>query len=268
MRVRAGLSGKDIKLIAVISMLIDHICKILYLPYISLCGISDPYSDFTFSICVLLGRIAFPLFCFMISEGILHSSSRLRYAIRLLLFAFISEIPYDLAFSGKLFDPGRSNVIFTLFLGFLAVVSFNAANNIENKSGRIIVKIAAIVGCSFISAVIHSDYSILGVVLIVILSFCHSDRYKLTVFVIIWIVAGTWLEGIIDAALSSENFNILNSSVHQLTRAVYEFPAVFSLPIIFHYNGEKGNCARRYFFYLFYPVHLTVLYFLQMFIYS
>ena len=122
---RIGLNGNQLKLIAVVSMLIDHIAylfiglKILTPALQS--GEELPALFLLYRVLRMIGRLAFPVFGFLLLEGFLHTKSRLRYAIRLGVFALISEIPFDLMNSGaRLFvDWSSQNVIITLLLGLL-----------------------------------------------------------------------------------------------------------------------------------------------------
>ena len=90
---RKGLPQEGLKLIACITMLIDHIGAVFFPSLILL---------------RIIGRLSFPIYCFLLAEGAAHTKHAPRYALRLLLCALISELPYDLAFSGKLtLDPAR-----------------------------------------------------------------------------------------------------------------------------------------------------------------
>ena len=129
------LSGNGLKLIAITTMFLDHIgAAILENPALyDKLGASSLEVDVFFNdprltwllvvdlILRAIGRIAFPIFCFLLVEGFLHTRDLRRYAGRMLFFAVITEVPFDLAFSGSWFAPGYQNVYFTLFLGLLAM---------------------------------------------------------------------------------------------------------------------------------------------------
>ena len=124
---RNGLTSFHIKLIAAVCMFIDHFNSI-FLPqvtagayrtesFLSSLIIDNIKTVYTIQdIFILLGRVAFPLYIYLLIEGFTHTKSKTKYAIRLFLFAIISEIPFDLAFSGTVFAPRYNNVFITLFL--------------------------------------------------------------------------------------------------------------------------------------------------------
>lgn len=93
---RAGLSAMTLKYIAMATMLVDHMGYVLF-PWI------------LWLRCV--GRIAFPIFAFQIAEGCIRTHDRRRYALRLLLFAVLTEVPFDLAFNGQVLYLGYQNVL-------------------------------------------------------------------------------------------------------------------------------------------------------------
>ena len=103
---RAGLSAMTLKYIAMATMLVDHMGYVLF-PWI------------LWLRCV--GRIAFPIFAFQIAEGCIRTHDRRRYALRLLLFAVLSEIPFDLMYGGTWFYPFHQNVIWTLLIGLSGI---------------------------------------------------------------------------------------------------------------------------------------------------
>ena len=108
-----GISGYWLKVIAVVSMLIDHTSAVI-LEQIS--GLENPAF-----LMRIIGRLAFPIYCFLLVEGFYHTRSRAKYAGRLFLFALISEVPFDLAFSRRMCDFSSSNVFFTLLFGLLVI---------------------------------------------------------------------------------------------------------------------------------------------------
>lgn len=118
MKVRFCFSAEQLKNIALVSMVIDHAA-------VGLIEQSELASGAAWSLCGtamrLVGRVAFPLFAFMIAEGAAHTRDRRRYALRLLLLAVISEIPFDLVAGGTWLFPADQNTVFTLLLGLLAV---------------------------------------------------------------------------------------------------------------------------------------------------
>jgi hypothetical protein len=124
----ALLSGSSLKILALVCMLIDHIgAAILYegilLPRAPII-IGTPLHKLYLFYRVLrfIGRIAFPIFCFLLIQGFLYTSNRKRYVTRLGIFALISEIPFDLALNNRILEFTHQNVFFTLFIGLLILM--------------------------------------------------------------------------------------------------------------------------------------------------
>ena len=116
------LSGSALKLIAIITMLIDHTGAVLLSMYQPAQRVLFTLLGREYSVYLIfrdIGRVAFPIFCFLLLEGFRHTGSRFRYGRNLLLFALISELPWNLMFTNTL-RYERQNVFFTLFLGYLA----------------------------------------------------------------------------------------------------------------------------------------------------
>ncbi len=221
-----GISGSTLKIIAIVIMLIDHFGAavlergILYTQV----GLSNPelYADVRRldHIIRLIGRPAFPIFCFLLVEGFLHTRDSRKYALRLFLFALISEIPFDLAILGTPVTFVHQNVFFTLLIGLLVMM---AADRFPKKFWIQLFIFALGLAAG---ELLHTDYDWRGVLLIEILYLLRFDRQYQC-------IAGA-------IAISWESTG----------------PLAF-LPVL-AYNGERG-ISLKYFFYLFYPVHLLIL---------
>ena len=152
---RKGISGSTLKFIAVFSMLIDHIAaSVLLNPLV------NANSAFMISLAHVMrmfGRLAFSIFCFLLIEGFLHTKNRKKYALRLALFALISEIPFDLAFSYKSFDFSYQNVFFTLLIGLLVMIGFQTITDRWNEKKWLIVQSTPSVSGSY---ALNSDRTI------------------------------------------------------------------------------------------------------------
>lgn len=222
---KISVSNSGLKLIAILTMLIDHTGLVLlrYWPFAL-----EPFSLFGFSttlyqISRTVGRIAFPIFCFLLIEGFWHTSSRFRYGRNLLIFALLSEIPFNFMFS----LDGRwekQNVYFTLFLGFAVFCA------LERFRNSLILQILTVTAGFAASIILQADYDYRGFVLLMILYFFYFQPALRTILSCISLY--------------------------------WEWPACFAFLPIFFYNGKRGfikGKAAKYFFYGFYPVHITIL---------
>lgn len=249
---KKGFSGTTLKLIAITAMLIDHIGYILLenglLPLLAsavIAGSSTGYlpEDYrTFAaidtVLRLIGRVAFPIFCFLLVEGFCHTRSVKNYALRLGSFALISEIPFDLATNKTVYHPGYQNVFFTLLLGLLVLAGIryttdrlSAAQTRQKPVFFLCQLLIVLVGC-VLASVLHTDYSAFGVLAIVLLYLLRSNRKR-------------------QCAVGALLF-------------LWELSAPLAFLILYHYNGERGAAKSRYGFYLFYPVHLLLLVLLRL----
>ncbi len=234
------INGATLKWIAVLCMLIDHIGAVLVEP---ICLGRVPATILTLRQWVILyyilrgiGRIAFPIFCFLLIEGFTKTRSRKHYLRNLVIFSFISEVPFNCAIANKPFTLQYQNVFFTLVLGFLAIwsIEYIEAKCMERNLlpiwGFLISLLPAAV-IAFVAESAHTDYGAIGVATICIF---YIFRKKATVGALI-----AW------AVLSL--FNGLE---------VFCLPCVWAINL---YNGEHGK-QNKYFFYVFYPLHLMILY--------
>ena len=204
------LNSFQLKCIAVITMIVDHTGAVLF-PHILL---------FRY-----VGRLAFPIFCFLLTEGFFHTRDVRKYMFRLGIFAIISEIPYDLAFRGTVLEFTHQNVFFTLLIGVIMMYALE-------KSSEWPVKAVEVILSMWFASWICSDYSLKGILLIAIYYFLRDNKVGKFGIGALW--------------------NFLWNSTIQM------YGALASIPIAL-YNREKGR-SMKYFFYLFYPLHLLVLY--------
>ena len=227
-----SFSSSTLKMIAMLSMLIDH-------TWIAL------ISGNIWMNC--LGRLAFPIFAFELVEGYFHTHDVKAYAKRLFLFALISEIPFDLIAGGTIFYPFHQNVMFTLLLGLVSISAIDQAQTEPLASQR--MKYACYVTLSLLIALFGMvDYSIFGVFMILVFYFTRQKPLS-TVWQFI--------------AMAFINCYLLAGQAIQL--GSFAFPiqgfALLALPLIWLYNGKQGiqSKAFRLFGYLFYPLHLGIL---------
>lgn len=244
---RSGTFSADmLKLTAMITMLIDHIGAGI-LEYLI---IQVPLSRETNEILItidqvlrLIGRISFPLYCFLLVQGFFHTKSRLKYAGNLLLFALLSEYPFDFIFSGGL-DFSSSNVLFTLLIGLLTMWG------IEKAGSKIFLQVLISAIGIFTATILHTDYSWMGILLILSLYFLRDNRFwQCTISFILFFSALVFR--------SAGYYNsIWRSALRQLSS---EYTLIFSFWIMYRYNGRRYLKRGKYLFYSFYPVHLLLL---------
>ena len=166
---RKGLSGSALKIIAIVTMLIDHIAATVIIRILKFGGYNDGLYQL-YRVMRNIGRIAFPIFCFLLVEGFMHTRDREKYALRLGCFAAVSEIPFDLAFNGKVLEVGYQNVFFTLLLGLLTMMAYDAVMNQSRWSvwKRTALSTIAILAGMFAAEFLSTDYGALGVLCIMV----------------------------------------------------------------------------------------------------
>lgn len=212
------MTTNKLKLIAIISMFIDHIGAAIIEMVPSL------YSQYSL-ICTILrsiGRISFPIFAFLIVEGFIHTKDFKKYLLRLGVFAILSEIPFDLAFYGKFFYLQYQNVIFTFFIAVLMLYFIKKYANTGLKT------LIIIISAGVISSILFTDYAFIGTSLIAVF-YLYRDRG-------------------IQKYIYSSFIIFLNP-----------FTVLSFIPLYF-YNGRKGQCNLKYLIYIFYPLHLLLLF--------
>ena len=161
-----SLSGTALKRIACLSMLVDHLGASLLENGLFRCSAIDPRLVGLDQLLRLVGRLAFPIYCFLLVEGFLHTHDFKKYALRMLGFALISEWPFDWAFFSGVYW-GHQNVYFTLLLGLLAMKALDTSQTPEGMP--------ALKGI-LAAALLHCDYDVLGLALILALYMTRKDK--------------------------------------------------------------------------------------------
>ena len=224
-----------LKMIAIITMVIDHVGAVLF-----------PMN----MIFRYIGRISFPLFVFLLVEGSIHTSKIRKYELRMFLFALISEIPFDLAFSNEIVDIHSQNVFWTLTIGLVMLdLIQNGASYVKGHKGKMLQEVwiegqpipmvwqfVVVAVCACVAQALQTDYGAGGILLIYFIWMLHENVIAQAVAFII---------------------------ISLLFFGSVELPGVIAFLPIFLYNGKKGPSAK-YVFYAFYPVHLFIFHLIQM----
>ncbi len=251
------MSALLLRTIACLTMLVDHIGLMW--------GISWMRA---------VGRIAFPIFAFLLVNGYRHTKNLNKYAIRLGIFALLSEIPFDLLLSSTPFDWGRQNIFFTLFFGLLMITLFDMA-----KEKSILLALLPVAVFCAAAMVLNTDYGYLGILTVFAFHlFYGKDAKNITLLIISVVFLSSW------QAISYHTANLVLAqtgfdlrSVRAFNPFFYGHPAylqthrIMGLVPILMYNGKKGFAPKpkwaaklmQYGFYAFYPVHILILYLLR-----
>lgn len=229
------LTGDNLKIIAAIAMFIDHAAYGLLYFYLStryMDILPQTYTNLNklLEACRGIGRIAFPIFCFLLVEGFVHTRNRYKYAARLFWFAIITELTFDLALFHESFHLEYQNTLFTLFLGLIMLILIEY---IESKliglstSVKYICIVCTVAGFCELSQLLKTDYAIKGIILIAALYLFRSNKA---------------LRNLLGAAIFS-----------------YEKFAPIAFLLLYFYDPDVKP-RLKYFFYLFYPAHLILIY--------
>ncbi len=236
------MTGHALKWIAAITMVIDHFSVVCLgslmegVPDLSISGLyagavnGNGQQAFLCWLALILrciGRISFPIFCFLLTEGFCHTKNLKKYMGRLALFALISEIPFDFAIFGHL-NIQLQNTFFVLLIGLMVLYGMAEIDRqvIGTNLPFLLKPLIVLAGCG-VSVLLNTDYSVLGILLISAFYLLRDSKTERAIF----------------------------SSLLCLS----EYTAVFASVPIWFYNGKPGKPRFRYFFYWFYPVHLLIL---------
>jgi len=238
-----GLSQETLKLIACVTMLIDHIAAVLVIPSDAAMLAGDTTVAWINVFMRGIGRVAFPIFCFLLVEGAHHTRNPRKYALRLSLGMVLSEIPFDLAFFG---GPtwAHQSVMVTLLLGFGMIQGMKRVKHIW--------KLICILPFYLVAEWLHTDYAGEGILIIAMFALVKEVRHEN------WVrLAGMALLLWDNTAMFQWNLGV---------PIYYNRIRMLSAVPIFCYDGSKRTYSKavQWAFYLFYPVHITILLLVKM----
>lgn len=231
------MSSFALHIIAMIFMLCDHMWATIL--------------DYEWLTCI--GRIAFPIFAFLITEGYIHTSNINKYIKRMVIFAIITEIPFNLMVSASPIYPFHQNVLWTFVISLLTLKYLNF-DNTKNIFKSILIILLAII----IATVTMCDYFGAGVMMVVGFYIFRKSKF-LQLLMMIYV-----------------NMILIQGYSYPIDIAgyTYYFPqqgfAVLSLIFIWLYNGKQGYHAKwfKIFCYAFYPLHMLILYLLTIVLFA
>ena len=223
------MNRNTLKYIALIAMLCDHIA-------IAFVGM-----DNTIGVTMrVFGRLTAPIMCYFIVEGFMYTRSKKKYALRLLIFALVSQVPFSYLLTGRLLTT-KLNMIFTLFFCFLILLSLE---KIENRLLRIIAVFGLVYLCTY------CDWGMMAPLWVIIFAVFRDDKRKMSIFYtlscLFWVIRCVSLEV---------------SDGDMWYNALWQAGSVLALPLLISYNGESGKSSKfsKWFFYWFYPIHILII---------
>lgn len=226
-----------LKLIAAITMLIDHIGASIFPDLLWI---------------RMIGRIAFPIYCFLLAEGMRRTRNPLRYLLRLFIGIFLAELPFDLLFRGH-WDWTYQSVMVTLTLGGMMLLCMQKVQNT-------LLRILLVVPFAWIAESAMCDYGAMGILLIAIFGLVQSFPGQL--ICVLFLCLAEDARYIVESLVFFQNWPLLDAVRYILTRwPPIETLAVTAMVPIGLYDRRKltHSKALQAAFYLFYPVHLTIL---------
>lgn len=213
-----GISAAVLKWIAVLTMVIDHFAVAVYW---QMAGSSyDVYL-----ILRRVGRIAFPIYCFLLVEGFYHTRNVTKYLRNCILFALLSEIPFDMAIFGQVCYPKGQNVYCTLCIGLGALIILDRYRA-RYETKYVLLRLFVIVLAAYMGEVLDVDYHWLGVLFIIMFYYIRDMQ--------------EWIR----------NLAVIFAFAYEVTAPLAVIPIHF-------YNGQRGR-QLKYLFYAIYPVHLLI----------
>ena len=236
---RFEFTSFSLHVLAMITMLMDHTWSCL-LP------------SWEWLTCV--GRITFPIFAFMTVEGFFHTHNFKKYCTRMLVFALISEIPFDLMYNGAIFYPYHQNVMWTFLIALLGMKLMETMKLRGILWQTVLVDIVVVLVCVLMGFAFFVDYYGTGIMLVFVFYFFHGRKW--------WCFLGQFL------GMYYLNVEVLGGYYYPINlfgfqiELVQQSIAMLALIPIWLYRGKQGYHSKpfQYFCYAFYPGHILVLY--------
>lgn len=237
-----GITANMLRLIAILLMISDHVWATFM-----------TFGDWM----TYLGRLAFPIFAFQLAEGFVHTKNVKKYALRLGIFALVSEFPFNLFYSSRWFNPYHQNVLFTFLLGLAAMVVIDKIKK-EKTAKSITLGVLFLALLAAASVITFPDYGFTGFATILLFYLFRDFPFA-------------WLAQAVGMVLLHIVFFDGLVLPFTLFGHAFEFPtqgfAVLALLPIWAYGGKKGKSNKFIQFgsYAFYPVHMIILYLIRYF---
>jgi hypothetical protein len=235
---RIDVSSATLHIIAMASMLLDHSVKAFVK---------------TDTIFAVLGRLAFPIFAFMVVEGFLHTRSYGKYVLRMFIFAVISEVPYDLMKSQSLFDRYDQNVMVTFLIALLLLKVIDLVKSKGKIWAYVLVSVAVSIVGLFLGFWINGDYGGFGILTVFVFYFFHERKWwtMLLQFICLSLI------NVLFIGAFQGNFDLPGLG---LEIPVQGFALLALIPI-WMYHGRQGHHSKpfQYFCYAFYPLHMLII---------
>lgn len=232
------ISRTSIKWVAMATMFIDHLRFLL--------TSEKTMSAEIISTCLFgLGRLAFPLFAYLLVDGFFRTRSKERFFVRLFVFAVISEVPFDLMRSAKLLDFSKQNVMWTLLFGFGAMWLLEGIRKTFEERKRFCILMQALVSvvAMVFGFLAHTDYSYVGVACVLTIYFCRKAEHMFP--------AGFPIRADMMGYIAGVMLLLINSEM--------EMTALFGLLLIWNFHGKAGERIPKFFGYGFYPLHMLLI---------
>lgn len=242
-KLKIETTSMSLHIMAMIFMLCDHLWATIV-----------PGNDWL----TCIGRMTFPIFAFLTVEGYFHTSSLKKYVKRLLIFAIVSEIPFNLVMGSRWFYPIHQNVLWTFLLG----IGLIHLNEKAKKKGKVFIRVLTAIGTILLAYIVgiltFVDYYHAGVLMVLVFYFFRGRKW--------WNYLGQFLlmYYINVEMLSGFSYEIeLFGKMHYLVRQGF---ALLALIPIWLYRGKEGYKSKvlQYVYYGFYPVHLLILALIRM----